>query len=82
MNPADFPIDITSFNFSPSSIISGILFGVIGMWLYPQGKHRENNRLKVIAIALMFYPYFTSGPLGDWGVGIALCGAAYYYWHQ
>jgi hypothetical protein len=52
------------------------------MWLYRQGKYRENNHLKVIAVALMVYPYFTSGPLADWGVGIALCAAAYHYWYQ
>lgn len=82
MNPNDLPLDIMNFNLTPSSIISGVLFGLIGMWLYSQGKKRHENRLKVIAIALMFYPYFTSGPIGDWGVGIALCGAAYYYWKQ
>lgn len=82
MNPAELPLDISTFNITPSSIISGILFGCIGMWLYRQGKHRENLRLKVIAISLMVYPYFTSGPLADWGVGVALCGAAYHYWNE
>lgn len=81
MNPADLPIDMSTFNITPSSIISGILFGLIGMWLYRQGKYRENNHLKIIAVALMVYPYFTTGPLADWGVGIALCAAAYHYWY-
>lgn len=75
------PIDLSSIDFSVSSLIAGLIFGIVGMWMYREGKRRTDNRLIVIAIVLMVYPYFTRGPLADWGVGTALCGYAYYIWN-
>jgi hypothetical protein len=69
-------------NFSWSGLVSGLLFGIIGMWLLGRGRKFGNFKLVAIAFALMFYPYVTRGPLADWGVGIALCGAAYYFWRR
>jgi hypothetical protein len=66
------------FDFSVSGLVSALLFGVIGMYLFKYGRQRSNLKLVLIAIGLMLYPYFTHGPVGDWGVGIALCAAAYY----
>ncbi len=66
-------------SFSMSGIISGVLFGIIGMWLFRWAKKNSDMKQFFISIALMFYPYFTRGPFLDWGVGIALCGLSYYY---
>jgi hypothetical protein len=52
------------------------------MWLLGRGRKFGNFKLVAIAFALMFYPYVTRGPLADWGVGVALCGAAYYFWRR
>ena len=66
------------FDISISGLIASLVFGVIGMWMFRHGKQNANGSLSLIGIALMIYPYFTSGPLADWGVGIVLCGIAYY----
>lgn len=65
---------------SLSGIFSGLLFGIVGMWMFREGKRRVNNSVLIIGICLMIYPYFTTGPLADWGVGIALCALAYHLW--
>jgi hypothetical protein len=65
---------------SASGVISGILFGIIGMWMLGRARKKKDFRLISISFGLMFYPYFTRGPLQDWGVGAALCGLAYYLW--
>jgi hypothetical protein len=70
------------FDFSMSGLISALLFGVIGMYIFGHGKRTSNIKLILIAVALMFYPYFTKGPIADWGVGLALCGGAYWLWDQ
>lgn len=72
--------DMLPFDFSISSIAASLLFGIIGYWIFRAGKQRANLPITGIGIALMVYPYFTSGPWGDWGVGIALCGLAYFLW--
>lgn len=75
------PGDLSSLlNFTWSGVASGLLFGIIGMWMLGRGRKRGNFKLVAISFALMFYPYVTRGPLADWGVGFALCGLAYYVW--
>jgi hypothetical protein len=76
------PQDLASLGFeiSLSGIISGILFGCVGMWMIGRARKKSDNRLIAISFALMFYPYFTHGPFQDWGAGIALCALAYYLW--
>lgn len=68
------------FDISMSGIISGILFGCIGMWMIGRARKKSDFRLIAISIALMFYPYVTHGPTQDWGVGLGLCGLAYLFW--
>ena len=65
---------------SMSGIMSSFIFGVIGIWMLRQGKRNANYATACFGFSLMIYPYFTSGPLADWGVGFALCGLAYYFW--
>lgn len=67
-------------NFSVSGLIAGLLFGVVGLWMFCEGKRRLNNKVVVIGLVLMIYPYFTNGPWMDWGIGFALCGLAYHLW--
>lgn len=73
---------LQNIDFSLSSIVSGLLFGIIGMWLFGQGKKSSNLKFIGIGLALMVYPYFTRGPLADWGVGSVLCVVAYYYRYE
>jgi hypothetical protein len=68
------------FDLSASSLFAGLIFGVLGMWMFSQGKRKLNYTVLMISMALMIYPYFTHGPLQDWGVGVALCALAYFFW--
>lgn len=63
---------------TPSAIFSGIIFGIIGLYVFRDGRRKTNYFTVFIGVGLMVYPYFTTGPLADWGVGIILCIAAYY----
>jgi hypothetical protein len=67
------------FHFSVSQIIASLLFGIIGFYVFRFGKRTLNYCVILTGVALMIYPLFTSGPLQDWGVGILLCGLAYYF---
>ena len=73
---------LEAFDISISGIIAGLLFGVIGMWMFREGKRNSNLKIVVISVLLMIYPYFTSGPKQDWGVGLMLCGLAYFFWYR
>lgn len=65
---------------SPSSILAGVVFGLIGMYVFRQGKREQNIPLVLAGLGLMLYSWFTKGPLQDWGIGAAFCAVAYYYW--
>lgn len=67
-------------NLTFSGLFSSLVFGVIGLWLFREGKRRINNRVMWVGLLLMIVPNFTSGVLADWGCGLALCGLAYYWW--
>ena len=78
MDPND--LAALGLDISVSGIISGLLFGIIGMWMLGRARKKSDTRLVIISFALMFYPYVTRGPFQDWGAGIALCALAYYLW--
>lgn len=67
-------------NLSISSIFASLMFGTIGFIVFRRGKQESNFKLLFIGLGLMLYTYFTSGYLMDWGVGLVLSFAAYYYW--
>lgn len=77
----DLPVEslISSFDFK--SLVAGLIFGSIGLWVLGHGRKNANNRNVVIGLVLMMYPYFVSGALLTWGIGFALCGYAYYTWN-
>ena len=64
-------------SFSASSLLAGLIFGIIGFYLFRKGKKDTDFEVIFIGIALMVYPYFTSGARWDWGIGIGLCLIAY-----
>lgn len=66
---------------SVSSLIAGILFSSIGLWMLREGRKKFDNRIVVLGVLLMAYSYFTPNPWFDWGVGSALCYAAYSIWN-
>lgn len=74
-------MDVMGLDFSVSSLIAGFIFGVIGFWLFKQGKKNVNNPVVVIGMLLMIFPIFVSGAWANWGIGSGLCGLAYYFWN-
>lgn len=66
------------FDFSVGSLVGSFVFGVIGFYLFREGKKRLNFRVLWIGVALMTYPLFVSGTMWVWGVGLALSGLAYF----
>jgi len=75
-------LQLGSINFSFSSLMSGLLFGAIGMWMIKEARKKSNLLLVAIATTLMIYPMFTSSLLSDWGIGFLLCGIAYLNWNK
>jgi hypothetical protein len=69
-------------DFSVSSIVASILFGIIGYWVFRQGRKQANHRNVVLGLVLMGYPYFVSSPKLMWGIGFLVCGITYYFWDQ
>lgn len=65
---------------SLSSLAAGFVFGVIGFWLFKEGRRRAEIKIALVGVTMMAYSYFTSSPAADWGIGIALCGLAYFWW--
>lgn len=66
-------------NFSPSNLFAGLIFGSIGFVAFIYGKKIASFRPMVIGIVLMIYPYFISGTLFLYLIGIVLT-ASLYFW--
>lgn len=64
------------FNITFSGFISALFLAVSDFGFFVRGR-LTNYAFLLIAIGLMSYSYFTTGPLQDWGVGAILCIAAY-----
>ncbi len=67
------------FNFA--KIVACSIFGAIGFVAFVYGKRNTLWRTMAIGIALMAYPYFFSGSLATYLIGIALT-AALYFWRD
>lgn len=68
-------------DFSGAKIFACIIFGAIGFAAFVYGKKNNFLRPMIIGIALMAYPYFFSGTLGLYLIGLALT-AALYFWRE
>ncbi|MFV8256526.1 hypothetical protein ACNQKP_01900 [Bdellovibrio bacteriovorus] len=76
----NLPLDQLNLSFDMWTIVAGLLFSLIGWWLFRQGKKKENKRFRYVGILLMVYPYVVQGAFWNWTVGLILCGYAYYWW--
>ncbi len=65
-------------NFSFSTLMAGFVFGVIGFYLFRHGKKQMNYSWVFSGLILMVYPLFVEGAWLNWGIGLAVCGFAYY----
>jgi multisubunit Na+/H+ antiporter MnhE subunit len=64
-------------DFSVSTLLAGLLFGAIGLWLIRSGRREGNLRWAALGLVMLVYPYFSPNAWVDWGLGAALCGLAY-----
>jgi hypothetical protein len=64
---------------SPAYLFALILFGVIGFAAYRYGKKASFPATKWLGVALMLYPYAVSETWQLYAVGLALCGALYFW---
>ncbi len=63
-----------------SALIASLIFGIIGIWIFREGKRNGQFGLMVVGAGLMIYPYFVQGSYLTWGVGIAGCFLAKLIW--
>ena len=63
--------------FSWWSLLAAFVFGVIGFYLFLNGKRRTNYWWIWIGVALMVYPIFISSAWLNWLVGFGFCALAY-----
>jgi hypothetical protein len=67
---------------SVSSLLAAFVFGSIGLFLFQVGRKRQNLQVMITGIVMMGYSYFTTSPALDWGIGLGLSAAAYYFWNN
>jgi len=65
---------------SLNTILPGFIFSIIGIWLFGRAKKSLNYCHLFISMTLMIYTFFTPDAAWDWGVGIILCFAAWYFY--
>ena len=63
---------------SPAYIFGAIVFGLVGLVAWRQGRRTDNPVRKWIGVALMFYPYAVSSTALLYVLGMALCAAAWF----
>lgn len=66
-------------NFSVSSLFAGLVFSVIGLYVFRIGKRETDVKLITLGLVLMLYTYFTKTAAQDWVIGTVLCGISYYF---
>lgn len=66
-------------DFSPTNLLSGFLFSVIGFMVFKQGKKQAQMKSVLLGLTLMFYSMFTPTALWTTVVGCGLCGLAYHF---
>ena len=66
-------------DFSPSSLMAGFVFGVLGFSLLKWGWKKSHTLHIVVGVVLMVYPYFVGGSTLLWGIGSGLVLIAYIY---
>lgn len=64
-------------DFSASSLFAGFVFGVFGLYLLKWGRKNTHTGHIILGLILMVYPYFVSGTLWLWGIGVGLLLLAY-----
>ena len=64
---------------SISSFAAGLIFGSFGIYAFKRGKTRGYALDIILGLILMIYPYFIENAFLNWGIGISLLLAVYYF---
>lgn len=72
----------SGFQVDIAMLIGGIVFGIIGLYLFRHGRRNQVIRNVVIGLILMIYPYFVSEKKLFWFVGLVLLLWAYLKRHS
>lgn len=64
---------------SPWTIVGGLIFGLLGIWIFRKARRDGNKKLMWVGVALMAYQLFTLDPIPIWAVGLALSALAYHW---
>jgi len=64
---------------SPSVLFAWLFFGVIGFAAFTYGRKRGQWRQMAVGLALMVFPYFVAQTWLLYAIGLALCGALYFW---
>ena len=65
------------FSISPWTIVGGLIFGILGVWIFRKARREHNSKLMWVGVALMAYQLFTMDPIPIWAIGISLLALAY-----
>jgi len=61
-----------TMDLSLGTVVASLVTGSLGFGLYLYGKNEARYPQLFAGLALMAYPYFVSGPLATWGIGVAI----------
>ncbi len=61
-----------TMDLSLGTVVASLVTGSLGFGLYLYGKNEARYPQLIVGLALMAYPYFVSGPLATWGIGVAI----------
>lgn len=64
---------------TPAYLVGALLFGLIGFAAYRYGGKVGQSQTRWIGLALMLYPYAISATWLMYVIGLALCGALYWF---
>ena len=64
---------------SAAYLIGALIFGLIGWGAWRYGGKMDQPKTRWIGLALMLYPYAISATWLMYAIGIALCGALYWF---
>ncbi|KYG63628.1 hypothetical protein AZI86_12415 [Bdellovibrio bacteriovorus] len=65
------------FSISPWTIVGGLIFGILGVWIFRKARKEGNIKLMWVGVAMMAYQLFTMDPIAIWAIGISLSALAY-----
>jgi hypothetical protein len=57
---------------SPGNLLAGVIFGLLGLFLFRAAKRDANLPAIAFSLGLMGYSWFVTNVWANWGIGILL----------